>query len=398
MSRSFGFSVVLTVVCIFVLNGWSQDMFAQVSEQDLDAKVTETLDSLQAEIQRANARIATAAWTRLDQPQKLTNEAVQADQPQCCPNCCESNEGCDGCDGVCPASQKLNNLPCPFAIREQPQPQIAFIQNRYAEPPSRQICDDLAETMAECMSDAQIPLDVRRRILASTMKLLVRNAELEAQAEVAQLQLKHEREMAATRENLIQLQTRMSATGEVKNWMGPLYTNLNQTQQSLNNVMTNLQLVNRSLRLLENEKNESMRKQANQPLPSQFVPMTQPVPRPERWSQLPNHAEPPKQPKNQDHTTQRSPENDNNTFFSSISQPAPPRWNDRDVQRQQLESQMRFLQAELDRLNSQNVRTVGWESETIQPPQNQLRPMQQPQLRPIQQPQPNPLQPLRQNR
>ena len=285
MSPKFGFStVVLTVVFVIVSCGWSHDSYAQGlvqdSVQELDTKVTETLDSLQTEIQRANDLVATAAWATTERPQRQADVIAEVGQATCCPNCCEAAEGCDGCEGVCPATQKFSNAPCPFAVREVPQSNMGFIQNQYAESQSQQICEDLAETMTECLSDSQIPLDARRRILASTMKLLVRNAELEAQAEIAQIQLKHEREMAATRENLIQLQARMSATGEVKNWMGPLYTNLNQTQQSMNNVMTNLQLVNRTLRLLENEKHASMRVQANQPLPAQLVPRTQPAQRP----------------------------------------------------------------------------------------------------------------------
>lgn len=405
MSQKFGFStVVLTVGFFSVLCGWSHETLAQFTTQELNSKVAETLDSLEVEIQRADERVSTAAWTTLERPHWQSNEAASvADQPRCCPNCCKATEGCDGCEGICPATQKFSNAPCPYATRAVPPTPNGFIQNQYAESPSQKICEDLAETMTECLSDSQIPVDARRRILASTMKLLVRNAELESQAEVAQLQLQHERELAATRENLIQLQARMSASGEVKNWMGPLYTNLNQTQQSINNVMTNLQLVNRTLRLLENEKNATKRRQANQPLPAQMVPQPQVNPRPERWSQLPKHAEPPKKTESRDHTTQQSHDNRNDTFLSSTSQPAPPRLSDRDVQRQQLESRMRQLQAELDRFNSQNIRTVGWESETVQqhPNQlrsNQLRPMQQPQLRPMQQPQPHPLQPLRDNR
>ena len=394
MSRKFSLlTVVFTVGFFSVLCGWSHDTFAQVSAQELDAKVAHTLESLQTEIQQVDEGIATAAWTTAEQPQRWSSGMVSVDreeccpeQGECCPACCEGASGCDGCDGICPARQ-VRDANRTFDVRELPPASNGFIQNHYAESASQQLCEDLAETMAECLSDSQIPAESRRRILATSMKLLVRNAELESQAEVARLQLEHERELAATRENLVQLQARMSAVGEVKSWMGPLYTNLNQTQQSMSNVMTNLQLVNRTLRLLENEKNVAKRKQANQPLPAQMVPQAQPGPRPERWSQLPKHSQPPRKTETQDHTTQQVPRDRNETFLSRSSQVAPPRLSDQEVQRQQLESRMRQLQAELDRLNSQDIRTVGWESETIQENPNQLRPIW-----------PHPLRPVRENR
>lgn len=441
MSRTFSSSpVVFTIGFFSILCVWNQDALTQDAVQALDARVAQSLDTLQAEIQNSEQGVRTAAWvteyphwernqaTGTENDAWVTEHWARSEQTgtekdawvaenwvrreqtgtekgECCPGCCPADcggqQGCEGCRGNCPATQKIANAECPYAAHEamfagnqivagnhivagnQAVAGNQVIKNQFVDSTSQQMCDDLAETMAECLSDSQIPMDSRRRIIASTMKLLVRNAELEAQAEVARLQLKHEREMALTRENLIQLQARMSAAGEVKTWMGPLYTNLNQTQQSMNNVMTNLQLVNRTLRLLENEKNAAKRRQANQPLPAQLVPQTQPAAQPDRWSQLPNHVQPPRQEERDNHTTQQLNENRDQTFMSrTTSQPAPPRLSDQEVQRQQLESRMRHLQAELDRLDAQNIRTVGWESETKEHP-NQLRPMYSHPLRPL---------------
>lgn len=280
-----------------------------------------------------------------------------------------------------------------------------FIQNKHFESPAYGLCDELAATMSECLADSSMSEESRRRILETTMKLLVRNAELEAHAEMSRLQLQHERELSAMKGDLMHLQAQITAVGEIKTWMGPLYTNQNQTQQQMNNLMTNLQLVNRTLRLLEKEKDVSKRMQANRPLPSQFVPSTQPQQpqpnfRPERWSQLPSHIQP--QPQTQprfqsqpqpqvrpsterdDRTTGNplSPKSD--TVLSSItSQVAPPRLTDEAIRRQQLENHMRQLQVELDRSRASSVQPAGWEQAVPQSYPNQLRPQPANQLRPL---------------
>ena len=255
-----------------------------------------------------------------------------------------------------------------------------FIQNEHFVSPSFRYCDELAETMAECLADSNISQESRRRILGTTMKLLVRNAELESQTQVAQLQLKHERELAALKGDLMHVQAQLSSVGEIKNWMGPLYTNQNQTQQQMNNLMTNLQLVNRTLRLLEKEKESVNRMQANQPLPAKLItpqPPSQPTySQPDRWSQLPSHAQPPRQPDAKDDVTRTSPSRNGGTYLSSsTSRVAPPRLTDEAVRRQQLESHMRQLQAELDRTNAQLIQPAAWEQPIQKEHVNQLRPL-----------------------
>ncbi len=271
------------------------------------------------------------------------------------------------------------------SISDGPKP--GFIQNQHLESSAYRHCDDLADTMSDCLADSNMSPDSRRRILETTMKLLVRNAELESQVQVARLQLEHERELSSMRGEVAHLRAQISAVGEIKTWMGPLYTNQNQSQQQMNNLMTNLQLVNRTLRMLEKEKDDSSRMQANQPLPAQLiVPQTQPLrsQRPERWSQLPSHARPQPQLQPQlrprterdDHTTQNNADNRGDTYLSrSTSQVAPPRLTDEAVRRQQLKSHLRQLQAELDRTNSQAIQPAGWEQPIPQQYPNQLRPL-----------------------
>lgn len=340
--------------------------------------------------------------------------------PACKETCPVCKEQCPDCNVQCPASKEqcpacpakwaevqdslpTAEKPCPlvaqgFAVGTpmpddgRPRLTAGFIQNEHATLPSYRLCSELADTLSESLADPNIPSESRRRILESTLKLLVRNAELESQAEVAILKLKHERELAVVREQQAMLQSQIAQTSGLKQWMAPLYANQNQTQQQMQNVMTNLQLVDRTLRLLEKEKsgvqlplvNQPNRynqpparmtqpAQANQPLPA--LPATRRAleltPRPERWSQLPTHSQPPVRRALDKSTHQRSPDQD--SFFSDThSQLAPKRLSDNEVRRQQLTSQLKQLQKELSELPSDSpIRSVGWD----QPIQsNQLKP------------------------
>jgi hypothetical protein len=371
----------MLVVGALGLNGMTTTCaIAQQSPAELELHVTRTLDQLQGEFTTdspiANAEFAVEEKVPPACPAMPTGEF--ASHPSC--DCDPTDADGPFCCPACPAARaQLDN----HVVTADGNPsQQGFVRNEHFNAPEFQMCDELAETMASCLADANIPQDTRRQILQTSMKLLVRNAQLESQARVAQIQLEHERELAVVRGNMLQLQAQMASTGEIKTWIGPLYSNQNQTQQQMNNLMTNLQLVNRTLRLLEKEKEAAERMQANQPLPSGFA-VPQPVrqQRPERWSQLPSHSQP--------ETIRRSNPNDQTTqrreqpFLSSsrTSQVAPPRLTDEAVRRQQLESHMRQLQAELDRSQpNQPVQRVGWEQPVAPvrqplPGANQLRPM-----------------------
>lgn len=381
MSRkSASFSTLATVVVFSVVSCLSglalaqlpAQLTAKILEGDASARVASMVDSIppgKAQLRPAPPCRATQSETR----SQLCPKLGDCDKP----GCEDCKEACPGCSA---AKDTLTRLPRLVALsprtHSESQPQNrGFVQNMHVLPPSYKVCSELAQTMANCLADSNIDPESRRQILESSMKLLVRNAELEAQAEVARMKLEHEREMSVMRGNLLQLQSQMAATGEIKSWMGPIYTNQNQTQQQMSNLMTNLQLINRTLRLLEKEKESSYRMQANQPLPARLVPQTQ-QPRPERWSQLPSHSQSPRTPVD-DHTTgnQQPRSSGSATWPSTTRMSPPPRLTDAEVRREQLNSHLRQLQVELNRTQSQSIQPVGWNQ--VVPVDNPLKPRPQ---------------------
>lgn len=262
---------------------------------------------------------------------------------------------------------------------EQPQP------NPYFHKETENQCGEIADSLAKSLADSNISTESRQEILAATMKLLVRNAELEARAEVAMLKLQHEREMAQLRSEVAEHQTYASQIGEIKNWMGPIYANQNQTQRQFQGLMTNLQLINRTLRLLEQEK-QTQQLHLTQPAPvNNYPPQIESNPfvrpdRPERWSRLPSHEQPQNVPRRPDHSTMKDQEPAPTIFRASTPVLAPKRLSPQEVQQQRLQSEIRQMQTQLERLqNRSNVRQANW-NEPL--PSNPLKPLPQ-MLRPL---------------
>ena len=209
------------------------------------------------------------------------------------------------------------------------------------------------------------------------MKLLVLNANLEAKAEIAQMQLVHEREVALIRGHMYQLQGQMATIGEVQQWMAPVYNRQNQTQQQMQNLQSGLQLINQSMRSMARGNTPQPAMQSNQPpsnsIPQQwtrnqnqsFQPSTirnQYVPQ-ERWSQLPSHMENP--PVRLDKSTTNSTPNTiparTETYRKTTSQVAPKRLSDFEIRRERLRSEISRVEQELKRLDDgQIVKSVSW--------------------------------------
>ena len=298
-----------------------------------------------------------------------------------CPDCerCPADRELRMPESVSPALPHEASWAVATLFDEQPQANPYFLRETGNE------CEEITDALARSLADPNISTESRQEILAATMKLLVRNSELEARAEVAMLKLQHEREMANLRNEVAEHQNYATQIGEIKNWMGPIYANQNQTQRQFQSLMTNLQLINRTLRLLEQEK-QTQQLQLTQPAPTtnyssqiESNPFVRPE-RPDRWSRLPSHEQPQNVPRRPDHSTMKDQEPAPTIFRASTPVLAPKRLSPQEVQQQRLQSEIQQMQTQLDRLqNRSNIRQANW-NEPL--PSNPLKPLPQ-MLRPL---------------
>lgn len=302
------------------------------------------------------------------------------------------------CPAVARAKKDADASPCPFGdacqgqcATEMPDSGYARLRLPPAPAPKSQCdnaqcteceqdhCAELAATLSDSLSDSNIHPQARRDILDATMKLLVINANLEAKAEIAQMQLVHEREVALIRGHMYQLQGQMATIGEVQQWMAPLYTRQNQTQQQMQNLESGLQLINQSMRSMARENTPQPAMQSRQPYvnPQQWTQNPNRYPQPstirnqyvpqERWSQLPSHMENP--PVRDDKSTTYTPPSSNpnaapartETYRKTTSQVAPKRLSDFEIRRERLRNEISRVERELKQLDDgQLVKAVSW--------------------------------------
>ena len=254
-----------------------------------------------------------------------------------------------------------------------------------------QRCEDLADNLANSLADPNISTESRREILAATMKLMVRNAELEARAEIASLKLEHQQELSQLRNQVAEFQTYATQIGEIKNWMAPIYANQNQTQRQFQTLTNDLQIINRTLRLLEQEKRSQQLLLTNQPRRATSIPPqveTNPYVRPERWSRLPSYEKQQQTvPSRPDHSTMRrtEPKRSQPTIIrASAPMDAPRRLNPQEIQQERVQTEIQQMQSRLNQLKSESkiseskIRQAGWNeplpSQPIKPIPQMLRP------------------------
>ena len=92
-----------------------------------------------------------------------------------------------------------------------------------------------------------------RRVIGKAMMLVAKNAQSESLIAMAEMQAKHEEEKAAMRGQLVQLSTQVHTVNDLRNWIGPLYSNQNRTIQHIQMMSASSNALNRTLSLLEKQ-------------------------------------------------------------------------------------------------------------------------------------------------
>ena len=92
-----------------------------------------------------------------------------------------------------------------------------------------------------------------QQAIASCLKMVAKSAEHQARTELVQKELEHEKAMAVLRGQLLQQQAQATTISQLKNWLGPMYTNPNRAIKQLDLLGFNSNSLNRTLSLLEKQ-------------------------------------------------------------------------------------------------------------------------------------------------
>lgn len=114
-------------------------------------------------------------------------------------------------------------------------------------------CRDMADLLCASLEGKGMDDQQMRRAVDKALTLVSKHAKSESLTEMAKLQSIHEQEMASMRGQVLQLSTQVHTVNDLRNWIGPLYTNQNRTIQHIQMMSASSNALNRTLALLEKQ-------------------------------------------------------------------------------------------------------------------------------------------------
>ncbi len=185
-----------------------------------------------------------AAWTELWMADEDSPTEVAGAGLGCTQACHQTACAADGCDAeVCQSD----------CCRQGECGECDFCRDICTTPENSAYCKDLAELLCTTIHGNDMSEPAMRRAIEKAMMLVARNAKSESLIEMANMEAKHRDEQASLRGQLLQLSTQVHTVNDLRNWIGPLYTNQNRTIQHLQLMSASSNTLNRTLSLLEKQ-------------------------------------------------------------------------------------------------------------------------------------------------
>ncbi len=116
-----------------------------------------------------------------------------------------------------------------------------------------EFCCQVAELLRVALKNKNLDDPSSREVIESALALVAKNAQTEANTQIAELKIEHEKEMASMRGQAVQMSTQHNNAENLKNWLGPLYTNQNRAIQQIQMLAYSSNAINRTLTLLEKQ-------------------------------------------------------------------------------------------------------------------------------------------------
>jgi len=97
-------------------------------------------------------------------------------------------------------------------------------------------CDHMATLLSDTLSSADIDKSQKAAAIKSAMQLAVINAQIAAEAKIAQMKAAHQSEMAVMRGRLLQYSYIESNQQKLYQWLSPIYSNVNRNFQRMEKI------------------------------------------------------------------------------------------------------------------------------------------------------------------
>ncbi len=221
-------------------------------------------------------------------------------------------------------------------------------------------CLNMAKLLAASLtsestnSQAQDQLATRQQAIESAMLMVAETAAAKAEAKIAKLEAAHQASIYRLQTQLNEMAAQSNAVGQLREWLGPIYTNQNRNYQQMQLVAANNATMNRTLSLLEKQIELAKTNHVGQMIRNHTIASADYI-----------TSDPVE-------TTPKIVVNQPVDVPPKDERSASPQDNSTEIQR--LQSQLSELQSRLDQLQSNPVRSAG-HLEPVFTPDKPLRPI-----------------------
>ena len=111
----------------------------------------------------------------------------------------------------------------------------------------------LAKLLSEALKDRDLSEASSQKIIESCLAMASRNSQMESVAQMSSMQVDYERQIAEMRREMTQMSAQLGAMGELKNWLGPIYSNQNRAMHQMQMMTQSSGTLNRILAMLEKQ-------------------------------------------------------------------------------------------------------------------------------------------------
>jgi len=126
-------------------------------------------------------------------------------------------------------------------------------------------CDQMAKLLSDTLSSDSLKGSQKTAAIKSAMKLAVVNAQIAAEAKIAQIKAGHESELAIMRGRLMQYSYIESNQQKLFQWLSPIYSNVNRNFQQIDKMAESSTQLKRCLDIIQTQlKEEQMANGKNQ--------------------------------------------------------------------------------------------------------------------------------------
>ena len=208
-----------------------------------------------------------------------TNATSAENEPPCCKGCCHGSAGCKSGVAVCPhlAHPDSHPLACSYEVRNTDViPRVPNVED-YATPdvfddedlintlqPQQvtlekgidKYCHQMAKLLSDTLSSDTLEASQKTAAIQSAMELAVINAQIAAEAKIAQLKAAHESEIAILRGRLLQYSYIESNQQKLYQWLSPIYSNVNRNFQQIEKMAESSGQLKSCLNIIQSQLNE----------------------------------------------------------------------------------------------------------------------------------------------